>query len=187
MGYSPPGYSVHGILQVWLLKWVAIPFSKGSSWPKVKPGSPTLQADSLLSEPPGRVLNKKLEAEVFIWRDFTTIRIQIHIVILLLNIKYHFRSGDSKQRSQGQIRMKPIFAKLALWAHSHSCLFRYCLWLLPCYNGVEYGNPLQHSCLEKSHGQRILAGYSPWDCKELDTTERLSFHFIFSCYKDKVE
>ena len=96
------------------------------------------------------------------------------LIILLLNIKYHFRSGDSKQRSQGQIRMKPIFAKLALWAHSHSCLFRYCLWLLPCYNGVEYGNPLQHSCLEKSHGQRILVGYSPRGRKELGTTEHLS-------------
>ena len=24
------------------------------------------------------------------------------------------------------------------------------------------------------HGQRSLAGYSPWDCKELDTNERLS-------------
>ena len=24
------------------------------------------------------------------------------------------------------------------------------------------------------HGQRSLAGYSPWDCKELDMTERLS-------------
>ena len=24
----------------------------------------------------------------------------------------------------------------------------------------------------KSHGQRSLAGYSPWDCKELDTTEQ---------------
>jgi len=23
----------------------------------------------------------------------------------------------------------------------------------------------------KCHGQRSLAGYSPWDCKELDTTE----------------
>ena len=33
------------------------------------------------------------------------------------------------------------------------------------------GNPLQHSCLEKSHGQRSLAGYSPWSCKEPDTTE----------------
>ena len=24
----------------------------------------------------------------------------------------------------------------------------------------------------KSHGQRSLVGYSPWGCKELDTTER---------------
>ena len=27
---------------------------------------------------------------------------------------------------------------------------------------------------EKSHGQRSLVGYSPWDCRELDTTERWS-------------
>ena len=27
---------------------------------------------------------------------------------------------------------------------------------------------------EKSHGQRILAGYSPWGHQELDTTERLN-------------
>ena len=25
----------------------------------------------------------------------------------------------------------------------------------------------------KSHGQRSLAGYSPWDCKESDTTKQL--------------
>ena len=29
----------------------------------------------------------------------------------------------------------------------------------------------------KTHGQRSLVGYSPWGCKELDTTERLHFHF----------
>jgi len=29
--YSPPGSSVHGILQAWILEWVAISFSKGSS------------------------------------------------------------------------------------------------------------------------------------------------------------
>ena len=27
------------------------------------------------------------------------------------------------------------------------------------------------------HGQRSLAGYSPWRCKESDTTEQLSFRF----------
>ena len=31
----------------------------------------------------------------------------------------------------------------------------------------------------KSHGQRSLVGYSPWGCKESDTTERLTFTFHF--------
>ena len=31
--------------------------------------------------------------------------------------------------------------------------------------------PLEYSCLANSHGQRSLAGYSPWGCKEFDMTE----------------
>ena len=34
MDYSPPGSSVHGILQARILERVAIPFSRGSSWPR---------------------------------------------------------------------------------------------------------------------------------------------------------
>ena len=34
MDYGPPGSSVHGILQTRILEWVAIPFSRGSSWPR---------------------------------------------------------------------------------------------------------------------------------------------------------
>ena len=34
----------------------------------------------------------------------------------------------------------------------------------------------------KSHGWRSLAGYSPWGRKELDTTERLHFHFFHFSY-----
>ena len=48
--------------------------------------------------------------------------------------------------------------------------------------GEGNGNPLQYSCLEKSHGQRSLAGYSPqstglqrvghnWSCFSLGTTQ----------------
>ena len=37
--------------------------------------------------------------------------------------------------------------------------------------GGRHGNLLQCSCLENSHGQRSLAGYSPWGHKEWDTTE----------------
>ena len=39
--------------------------------------------------------------------------------------------------------------------------------------GGGHGNPLQYSCLENSHGQRSLAGYSQQDCKELDMTEAI--------------
>ena len=34
MDCSPPGSSVHGILQARILEWVAISSSKGSSWPR---------------------------------------------------------------------------------------------------------------------------------------------------------
>ena len=34
MDYNPPGSTVHGILQARILEWVAIPFSRGPSWPR---------------------------------------------------------------------------------------------------------------------------------------------------------
>ena len=34
MDCSPPGHSVHGIIQERILEWVAIPFSRGSSPPR---------------------------------------------------------------------------------------------------------------------------------------------------------
>ena len=34
-----------------------------------------------------------------------------------------------------------------------------------------HGNLLQYSCLENPHGQRSLAGYSPWGCKESGMAE----------------
>ena len=37
--------------------------------------------------------------------------------------------------------------------------------------GGGHGNPLQYSYLENHYGQMSLAGYSPWYCKESDTTE----------------
>ena len=56
MDYTPPGSSVHGILQARILEWVAIPLLQGifptqGSNPALLPA---LQADSLLSELPGK-------------------------------------------------------------------------------------------------------------------------------------
>ena len=49
MDCSLPGSSVHGILQARILERVAVPFSRGSSWPRDQPGFPALQVDSLPS------------------------------------------------------------------------------------------------------------------------------------------
>ena len=56
MDRSPPGSSVHGVLQARILEWVAIPFSRDLPDPGIEPRSPALQADSLLSEPPGNLV-----------------------------------------------------------------------------------------------------------------------------------
>ena len=45
--------------------------------------------------------------------------------------------------------------------------------------GGGHGNPLWYSCLENPHGQRSLAGYSPWRLKESNKTERLSTAHLF--------
>ena len=37
--------------------------------------------------------------------------------------------------------------------------------------GGGHGNPLQYSCLEKPHGQKSVAGYSPGGLKESDMNE----------------
>ena len=52
-----------GILQARILEWVTMPFSRGSSQPRIELKSPALLADSLPSEPPGkpRTLSKCLQ------------------------------------------------------------------------------------------------------------------------------
>ena len=54
MDCSLPVSSVLGILQARILEWVAIPFSRGSFQPRIKPGYLALHADSLPSEPSGK-------------------------------------------------------------------------------------------------------------------------------------
>ena len=44
------------------------------------------------------------------------------------------------------------------------------------FPGGGHDNPLRYSSLENPHGQRSLAGYSPWGHKQSDTTEQLSMH-----------
>ena len=51
---NPLSSSVHVIFQARMLEWVAIPFSRGSSWPRDWTQVSCLAADSLLFEPLGK-------------------------------------------------------------------------------------------------------------------------------------
>ena len=50
--------------------------------------------------------------------------------------------------------------------------------------GEGNGYPLQYSCLENPHGQRSLAGYSPWGHKESEATEQLTL-LLFTFNTDR--
>ena len=54
---DPMDYTIHGILQARILKWVTIPSPGDLPNPGIKPRSPALQADSLPAEPQGKPKN----------------------------------------------------------------------------------------------------------------------------------
>ena len=47
--WSPPGSSVWGLLQARIQEWVALPFSRGSSWPRDQPGVSCIAGRSFTS------------------------------------------------------------------------------------------------------------------------------------------
>ena len=54
MDCSIPGSSIYGIFQARVLEWVATSLSRGSSRTRDRTQYPTLEADTLTSEPPGK-------------------------------------------------------------------------------------------------------------------------------------
>ena len=104
-----------------------------------------------------------------------------------------FSRGFSQPRDQTQVS-HIVGGFFTSWAHiilSHHCILGFTggsdskesacnagdLGLIPGLGrspGGGHRNPLQYSCLENPRGQRSLAGYSPWGCKELDRTD--DFH-----------
>ena len=60
MDDSPPGSSVHGLLQARILKWVVMASSRDLLNPEIEcasPEAPVLQADSFTTEPPGKTMS----------------------------------------------------------------------------------------------------------------------------------
>ena len=57
MHYSPPGSSVHGILQARILEWIAIPCSRLSSWPRDWTHGSCISGGFFIAEPQGKHIN----------------------------------------------------------------------------------------------------------------------------------
>ena len=69
MDCSPPGFSVHGILQARILESIGLPGPPSRELPNlgiqpVSPASPALQMDSLPTEPPGKPLDSSGGIEI---------------------------------------------------------------------------------------------------------------------------
>ena len=51
---SPPGSCIHGILQARILEWAAMPFSRGSSWPRDQTRVSCTAGGYFTAKPPGK-------------------------------------------------------------------------------------------------------------------------------------
>ena len=111
MDCSLPGSSVHGISQARILKWVAFPFSRGSSWPRIELRSPALQVDSLLSEPPGKPNpapnQSDLPKEVEVW-TLTWMSTELHMHSSHPRAELYVRPGT---RGIGLFMLYPVHLK----------------------------------------------------------------------------
>ena len=70
MDCSLPCYSVHGILQTRILRELPYPPPRDLADPGIEPGFPSLQADSLQSEPPGKPTSKLRFIKTMLLRNF---------------------------------------------------------------------------------------------------------------------
>ena len=117
MDGSPPGSSVHGILQARILEWISIPFSRGSSQPEDPPdpgmehGSPALHADSLPSEPPGIPVfrnDPKLHPIIKLtrkrpWRRILTFSL-VELKLKLWGLGRSWRAANGRVTAQSQTK-----------------------------------------------------------------------------------
>ena len=70
MDCSPPGSSVHEMLQARILAWVAISYSRDLPNPVMEPVSPALQVDSLPAELLGKLCLRVLFFVFFFFFNF---------------------------------------------------------------------------------------------------------------------
>ena len=168
MDCSLPGSSVHGILQARVLEWVAMPFSRGSSWPRDQ---------TQVSCIAGRFST--------IWTTREALYLRLLFFKCLRTTCANPSGGLFKMQipslqliSLESLRWGPeVFNLMKISSSSYASNTEealQCRWSLAEGNGY----PLQYSCLENSMDRgvwRVIV--IPWSCKESNMTEQLIFTF----------
>ena len=94
---DPMDYTVHGVLQARILEWVTIPSSRGFPNPGIKPRSPTLQAYSLLAEPPGKSSSKDKSFGLPLWLSWS--RAQRKVLYICFNFRLSVPIPTKKKKT----------------------------------------------------------------------------------------
>ena len=92
-----------------MLEWVAMPSSRESSQPEVEPKSPTLQVDSLLSEPPEKPKNIRVGSLSFLQGIFLNQELHqglLHCRRILYQLSYE---ASPKSLICGSFYLLPTF------------------------------------------------------------------------------
>ena len=78
MDCSPPGFSVHGILQARILEWVTISFSRGSSWLRDQIRVSCIADRFFTTDHQG---SRTTQAATFLWEHFNKAHLLVHIIV----------------------------------------------------------------------------------------------------------
>ena len=105
MDCSPPGSSVHGILQARILEWVAIPFFRGSSWSRDQTQAPWIVGTFCTTEPPGKPSGKLYLKQIEGKKNLVPAAFEKHI-----ELRYNFACACS-------VRLLFSFLYLAFLIH----------------------------------------------------------------------
>ena len=190
MDGSPPGFSVCGSFRARILEWIAISFSRLSSWPRNRPHvlvSPALRVDSFTAEP----LENPQSSYIFVYSAYCA------------SIRFHFMLGITDLILRAFIITMSCSHKslrnIVFWMNK--CMYMLPLWLSsreaacqcrrhdfnPWVEKVPWRKKWQPTPVflpEKSHGQRSLMDYSLWGCEHSDlVTKQWHVNKVFCSFK----